>query len=231
MKVNCHQCGGDMSHKRKGAMYCSDSCRQRSVRQNNPGVNAAKCREYGRANSKENAARAKQWREDNPEKYADSMEAKRDAYCLEMYGKVIKDPLLMSKDRFAKARALGYRSGLEVKVATDLKDKGIPFGYETEKIKFTEPAKNRTYTPDFVLTKKDGTKMFIETKGRLVAADRQKHKFIKEQCPDIDLRIVFTNQNSKIYKGSPTTHAKWAEKLGLQYANRVIPIDWIKECM
>lgn len=125
----------------------------------------------------------------------------------------------------------GYRSGLEEKTSVQLDDAGVKYGFETQKIKFVEPAKNRTYTPDFVLTKKDGTKMFIETKGRLVAADRKKHKMIKEQHPELDIRFVFSNQNSKIYKGSPTTHAKWAEKLGLQYANRVIPIDWIKECM
>lgn len=49
----------------------------------------------------------------------------------------------------------GYRSGLEEKIADDLKALGIPVCYEEEKIKYVKPSKPGTYTPDFVIPLKD----------------------------------------------------------------------------
>ena len=44
-----------------------------------------------------------------------------------------------------------YRSGLEKANQDHLKAKGVEYGYESMKIPFLEPAKNRNYTPDFFL--------------------------------------------------------------------------------
>ncbi len=73
----------------------------------------------------------------------------------------------------------GYRSGLEEKIAEQLRRAGHPVLYEAHKLHYTQPAKPRTYTPDFIL--KNG--MVVESKGRFVAADRQKHLFIKAVTP------------------------------------------------
>ena len=126
-----------------------------------------------------------------------------------------------------KAHALknGYRSGLEEKIAQELKALGVPFEYESSKIKFLQPAKQRTYTPDFILP----NGIIIETKGRFTTADRQKHLMIKEQHPDIDIRFIFQNSNTKISKKSKTTYAMWCEKNGFLYADKSIPLAWIKE--
>ena len=69
-----------------------------------------------------------------------------------------------------RAIAAGYRSGLEEAMAENLKERGISFTYEEDKIKWLD-SKERTYTPDFVL--ENG--IIVETKGRFVSADRRKH--------------------------------------------------------
>ncbi len=59
----------------------------------------------------------------------------------------------------------GYRSGLEVGVAEELRRLGIPFTYETERLSYLIPARTAKYTPDFILPKAGGV-WFFETKGR-----------------------------------------------------------------
>jgi hypothetical protein len=41
---------------------------------------------------------------------------------------------------------------------------------------------------------------------------------------------VFQNANAKIYKGSKTTYAKWAEDHDFKWADKgIVPASWIKE--
>jgi hypothetical protein len=132
----------------------------------------------------------------------------------------------MKKRRFTKrqaAKVKGYRSGLEVGLAEALTHVGINGEYEQHKIKYTKPATNHTYTPDFRLP----NGIFIETKGRFVAEDRKKHILIKDQHPELDIRFVFQNSKNKIRKGSNTTYADWCEKHGFQYADKTIPETWL----
>lgn len=91
-------------------------------------------------------------------------------------------------------------------------------------VKYTKPAKEARYTADFRLP----NGVIIETKGRFVTADRQKHILIKEQRPDLDIRFVFSNPNNRISKKSETTYAKWCEKHGFLYARKSIPEEWLK---
>jgi hypothetical protein len=84
------------------------------------------------------------------------------------------------------------------------------------------------YTPDFLIPTKNGF-FFVETKGRFVPADRQKHLLIKKQFPEKDIRFVFSNQNQKLYKGSKTSYAMWCDKHGFTYANKTIPDAWLNE--
>lgn len=130
----------------------------------------------------------------------------------------------------AVARKHGFRSGLEDKTAVQLKESKIGYEYETLKISYTKPATEHTYTPDFILQKKNGENMIIETKGRWVTEDRKKLKLIVSQNPDLDLRILFQNPNVKIRKGSKTTYGDFASKLGVKWAKAPIPVDWLKEC-
>ena len=126
--------------------------------------------------------------------------------------------------QFKAARKYGYRSGLEHKVALNLKEQKIVYLYEAIKIEWEDLA-YRTYTPDFVLP----NGIIIETKGRFTVADRRKHKCIKKQHPDLDIRFVFTNSKCKLQKGAKTSYAQWCIKHGFQYYDRIIPEDWLKE--
>lgn len=119
----------------------------------------------------------------------------------------------------------GYRSGLEERVGAELKAQGIVVNYETFSIPYTPPLKTRKYTPDFWLP----NGIIIETKGRFLTEDRQKHKHIKLEYPDLDIRFVFSNSRARISKVSKTTYANWCEKYGFQYADRSIPVAWLQE--
>jgi hypothetical protein len=118
----------------------------------------------------------------------------------------------------------GYRSGLEDRIAEQLKSLFIPVEYETFKITY-EINESRKYTPDFRLP----NGIIIESKGRFVTADRKKHLLIKKQHPKIDIRFVFSNSKAKIAKGSFTTYAEWCKANGFLYADKLIPQEWIDE--
>jgi len=109
-------------------------------------------------------------------------------------------------------------------MATNLAERGITFTYEEEKIKWLD-SKVRTYTPDFVL--ENG--IIIETKGRFVSADRRKHKEVKKQYPDLDIRFVFSNSRAKLYKGAKGSYGDWCDKNNILYADWIVPEEWIKE--
>lgn len=121
--------------------------------------------------------------------------------------------------------AHGFRSGLEERVAANLTSKGVGFKFEELVIPYVTPPKNHRYTPDFVLP----NGIIVETKGRFLTADRQKHLLVKAQHPQHDIRFVFSNSRTRISKASPTTYAMWATKHGFQFADKDIPDAWIKE--
>jgi|TARA_B100000902_G_scaffold197627_1_gene188642 hypothetical protein len=123
-----------------------------------------------------------------------------------------------------RALRAGYRSGLEQDTAKFLKKRRIGFTYEEMKIKWIDP-KIKTYTPDFVLD----NGIIIETKGRFISPDRAKHLAVRNQHPELDIRFVFTNSKSKLYKGSKTTYGMWCNKYDFKYADRYIPEAWLKE--
>jgi hypothetical protein len=125
----------------------------------------------------------------------------------------------------------GFRSGLEDNVNDMLKEHNKSFSYESEKISYIQPETKHNYTPDFVLNKIFGGKMYVETKGRWVKTDRLKFDLIFEQYPGIDIRFVFQNPNAKLYKGSKTTYAQYCDKKGWRWAKKEIPEEWLKECL
>lgn len=119
----------------------------------------------------------------------------------------------------------GFRSGLEDTIAAKLKADGVPYKYEELVINYIKPARKAKYTPDFVLD----NGIIVESKGRFVVADRQKHLFVKEQHPELDIRFVFSNSKQRISKTSTTTYADWCVRYGFKYADKMIPKEWIDE--
>ncbi len=126
---------------------------------------------------------------------------------------------------YPRNRRDGKRSGLESQVASQLDALGIKYGYESEVITYEKPASTHRYTPDFILP----NGIIIETKGRFVTADRQKHKHIKAQHPDKDIRFVFSNPKARIGKKSTTTYSDWCTKFGFKYAKGAVPNEWLRE--
>ena len=102
---------------------------------------------------------------------------------------------------------------------------GVEYKYEELKLKYTVPASNHTYTPDFELP----NGIIVETKGHWVLADRKKQLLVKQQHPDKDIRIVFSNSKTKIAKGSKTSYADFCNKHGIKFADKRIPEEWINE--
>ena len=110
-------------------------------------------------------------------------------------------------------------------MSAQLEAAGVAYEYEAFKLPYISPAKKHTYTPDFRLP----NGIVIETKGRFLTEDRQKHLLVKAQHPDLDLRFVFSNSKTKLTKRSTTTYADWCVKNGFMYADKAAPASWFKE--
>ena len=119
------------------------------------------------------------------------------------------------------------RSKFENKFAENLEKRGIRFEYESETFEYwiklprarcleccgCEIVTSREYTPDFYLP---GWNIYLETKGKWTADDRKKHKAMKEQYPELDIRLLFMSDN-KISRNSKTRYSDWCEKNGIKY--------------
>lgn len=119
----------------------------------------------------------------------------------------------------------GKRSGLEVSISNHLASEGVAALYEPGPILFHEPGRDRKYFPDWELP----NGILIEGKGWFKSEDRKKHLLIKYQHPELDIRFVFSNPQTKIGKKSTTTYAKWCETAGFLYAKGLVPEAWWKE--
>ena len=136
------------------------------------------------------------------------------------------------------ALARRYRSGLEEKIANQLDAAGVEYDYESEKIEYVVPSRKAKYIPDFPIK---GTNILIEGKGhwgggkfggikQASAEQRQKMLLLREQRPDLDIRIVYERAATKIYPGSPTSNADWATTHGFKFADKgTVPDSWIEE--
>lgn len=133
-----------------------------------------------------------------------------------------------SKQRLTQKQAAlkhGWRSGLEERVAEQLKKLKVPYKYEELKINYTVPESFHVYTPDFQLP----NGIIIETKGHWVLADRKKQLLVRQQHPELDIRMVFSNSRQKISKTSKTSYGSFCDRHGILYADKEIPKEWIDE--
>jgi hypothetical protein len=123
----------------------------------------------------------------------------------------------------ANAIKHGYRSGFEHKVSDQLSEAKVPYGYEDTVISYIKPETKHTYTIDFTLP----NGILVETKGRWVLEDRKKHLLIKQQHPELDIRMVFQSARTKIRKGSKTSYGDFCDKHGILWAEKNIPDSWL----
>ena len=223
------RCGAEFTPRRKDQRACSNACSD-PARRADPTFRASKnAKQNALAACADPAARAKKataaraYRTD-PDVRAKQAEVARTRYQTAIYGQPT-EILMQTKDRFRHARALGFRSGLEVKNARHLEEKGAAFEYEPYRLPYVKPERNSTFTPDFCLP----NGVIIDTKGLWDSDDRAKFALVKAQHPDLDIRMVFSNPNAKISKGSKTSYADVCQKIGLPFAKDLIPTAWLQE--
>ena len=122
-------------------------------------------------------------------------------------------------DKLKNKKEPKFRSKLEEKVATLLKELGVSYEYESTQVPYVI---QHNYTPDFLLP----NHVYLETKGYWDAADRRKVLAVKRDNPDIDLRMVFQSPFNTISKKSKTTYAKWCDKHDIPWtAYHEIPLE------
>lgn len=128
-----------------------------------------------------------------------------------------------------------YRNPFEQSVGEQLAQAGITPSYEELTLNYEVPARSAKYTPDFPVGR-----IILECKGHFGGAGRaatakeavkvrQKMLLVKEQHPNLDIRFIFQNPNNRLYKGSATTYAKWAEDHGFKWAAKRVPDEWLRE--
>jgi hypothetical protein len=113
-----------------------------------------------------------------------------------------------------------FRSGLEERIADNLTKHKCSFEYEPMSVSYTIEYK---YTPDFVLS----NGIIIEAKGFFRDDDQRKHRAVREAHPELDIRFVFSNINSRVQRRKLTC-GEWCEKYNFQYAQEKIPLEWIE---
>ena len=130
----------------------------------------------------------------------------------------IRTPIHKRKFYVPESPNAPYRSKFEQDIAENLEQRGCKFGYESKLIRYVLECR---YTPDFIFP----NGLIIEAKGRMAARDSRKHRAIKKQSPDLDIRFVFMNLNTRV-EGSRFTHQQWCEKYNFKYSERIIPKEW-----
>jgi hypothetical protein len=128
------------------------------------------------------------------------------------------------------SKTVELKSGLEEVIYNYLKNNKVHFVYEGMKIKFELPTQKKSYTPDFPIN----DRFIVEAKGAFNSADRKKHKLIREQHPELDIRFIFSNSKTKIGKKSLTTYGKWCELFKfkfhcIQSTKIPFPQEWLNE--
>lgn len=104
-------------------------------------------------------------------------------------------------------------------VHNDRKKKGaVALFYTSEK----------KYYTDFIYIKSDLSRMFIEMKGYLKPSDRTKMISVKDCHPDVDIRLVF-QQDNWLSKKHSSRYSDWAQRNGFPFAIGSIPRTWLEE--
>ena len=117
-----------------------------------------------------------------------------------------------------------FRSHFECDVAEDLNRRRVRWTYEDLTLLYSIP---HIYTPDFVVTTDSGRVFVLEAKGYFKPEDRRKILVVKQEHPNMDLRLLFQRASVPIRKGSKTTYGTWADKHGIPWAEGVVPKEWL----
>lgn len=129
-----------------------------------------------------------------------------------------------------------FRSQFEYSVAQQILNKGTTFEYETYEYQYWIKTRGECaccgsrdiweehwYNPDFLLP----NGIWLEAKGKWTPKDREKHKAMQRDHPDVDVRFVFM-RNNKIHKNSNTRYSDYCDKHGMKWCVGSIPREWLQ---
>ena len=89
---------------------------------------------------------------------------------------------------------------------------------------------DHTYTPDFPIVTRSGKKIYVEAKGRFDQERRRAMRWGRKCNPDMDLRFLFQNANTKIHARAKLTLGEWATREGFEWASgTTVPESWLDE--
>lgn len=166
------------------------------------------------------------FKESNPDYSKEWYQNNKDAHCARTRARsrevYVPHPEGSPGSKRYEARLVGFRSGFERTLDTQLRSSEAEYRYEDTKIPYILDG---IYNPDFHLLSSD---IFIEAKGVLTPEDRRKLRAVKDQHPEIDLRLVFMNAQGRISHGR-ITNAEWARRNGFVWADGIIPEEWLNE--
>lgn len=134
----------------------------------------------------------------------------------------LKEEGINHKDKYAKARSLGFRSMFEVKLAEEMDKQNLEYEYESLYIPYVIKG---SYRPDFRLP----NGIIVEAKGYLDAGVCKKMRAVKASNPELDIRFVFQHANGKRNKRAKLKNWEWAERHGFPWAEGTIPLAWWRE--
>ncbi len=135
------------------------------------------------------------------------------------------EPIASKTNNKEVPKAIKPRSGFEVKTLHFLQSKGIKVKYESRRLPYTVPAKQKNYIPDFELP----NGILVECKGIFDRETREKMLLAIEQNPDKDIRILFMRDN-RLSKQSKTKYTDWCRKHNMKCAVSSlghVPEEWI----
>ena len=95
-------------------------------------------------------------------------------------------------------------------------------------LEFKEILKEHQNSPNPILFRLDNG-IIIETKGAFNSADRKKHKLIKEQHPELDIRFMFEKKWHDKWPISPDTERKIPTLIRFEFKKSGKDYLWIIE--
>lgn len=130
------------------------------------------------------------------------------------------------------------KSNLEKLIGEQLLQRSSGFIYEKESYKWKEKLPRaicgecetkgkcfveRSYKPDFFLS----NGIILEVKGRFTSKDRKIAAAMKEQHPELDIRMVFS-KNNWITRQHKTNYGQWCDSKGILWTVNDIPEEWLR---
>lgn len=127
------------------------------------------------------------------------------------------------------------RSKFETNVGLDLHKRLVKFEYEAKQYEYKckpynatcsncgskEVWEKRKYTPDFFLP----NGIIIEAKGRWIAKERKILLAIKEDYPELDIRMLF-QYNNWLTKKHTQRYGDWCDKRDIKWSVGYVPEEW-----